>query len=370
MGTTLMWAEGLHLVFGNAIIGAIEGGIICAWARPRRKWPIVLAAIIANYFSMIAGTFVVEDAFDRVIAAFEPTPPVVAARFALPLVAALTLLASLIAEAPIVAVGVWLGRARKRSAAIAFLVANAVTYTLLVIFYLGAGSYSALAVPFDGSLSFVPKDLDVVVYYIGPEGDLRRIRIDGTGDAAMADIHPPADRALFAWPESDTTFTLYAQGTYTDPWPVLLSVPGTAPIPRRPHSDDIVTNEIHEFGSPGLVGPAWMHDLRGPNDRELSLLWNYRSLAGLVAWRGKELHPFTFDFASPVAKWWPHNVTALRGSLFIFEMPPDQIILADVDRNVIGLLARGSSPVAVASDVLPTSVRDPDWPWMPLFPTP
>ena len=58
-GTPLMWAGGLHLLFGNAIIGVAEGLIlVLLFKLPARRCIAVM--ILANYFSAwVGGVFLI-----------------------------------------------------------------------------------------------------------------------------------------------------------------------------------------------------------------------------------------------------------------------------------------------------------------------
>ena len=57
-GTPLMWASALHLVFGNAIIGIIEGSLLAGMFKCS-KWKSVVVLIVANYASAWVGAYFV-----------------------------------------------------------------------------------------------------------------------------------------------------------------------------------------------------------------------------------------------------------------------------------------------------------------------
>jgi hypothetical protein len=59
-GTPLMWASMLHLVFGNAIIGLVEG-LLLSWMFKCSKWKTILILITANYVSAWAGGFFIAE---------------------------------------------------------------------------------------------------------------------------------------------------------------------------------------------------------------------------------------------------------------------------------------------------------------------
>ena len=59
VGTPLLWAGMLHLVFGNAVIGVVEG-LILAWLFKLKKIRTVLVMIGANYFSAWFGDLFLE----------------------------------------------------------------------------------------------------------------------------------------------------------------------------------------------------------------------------------------------------------------------------------------------------------------------
>lgn len=53
-GTPLMWAGMLHLVFGNLLIGVLEG-LLLAWLFRLGRWRCIPVMIVANYFSAWVG---------------------------------------------------------------------------------------------------------------------------------------------------------------------------------------------------------------------------------------------------------------------------------------------------------------------------
>lgn len=59
MGTPLMWAGMLHLLFGNFVIGLLEGLLLARLCR-LNKWWSVGVMIAANYFSAWIGTWVLK----------------------------------------------------------------------------------------------------------------------------------------------------------------------------------------------------------------------------------------------------------------------------------------------------------------------
>jgi hypothetical protein len=59
-GTPLMWASVLHMAFGNAIIGVIEG-LLLAWIFKCPKKRSILILIVANYVSAWVGRVFVVD---------------------------------------------------------------------------------------------------------------------------------------------------------------------------------------------------------------------------------------------------------------------------------------------------------------------
>ena len=54
-GTLLIWAQMLHLVFGNILIGLIEGLLLSKFYKTS-KWKSILIMILANYASAWLGS--------------------------------------------------------------------------------------------------------------------------------------------------------------------------------------------------------------------------------------------------------------------------------------------------------------------------
>lgn len=58
VGTSLVWATGFHMVFGNALLGLLEGWLL-AKAFSLRRGRCVALMVLANYSSAWLGMFIV-----------------------------------------------------------------------------------------------------------------------------------------------------------------------------------------------------------------------------------------------------------------------------------------------------------------------
>lgn len=188
MGTPLMWASGLHLLFGNAIIGIIEGALLARIWRVKRAWSVPLM-VAGNYVAWWGG-LVAMSAFARLIDLALGAVPLLHVRRAIALTIAMAFLGSVVVEAPF-ALAALVRRARRQdfvrlsAARLAFgLIAPQVaTYALLVCWYGLASVTSVLHVPVDQRMR--AEAPPAWVYFKDASGGAKRILV-GDGEAEPA----------------------------------------------------------------------------------------------------------------------------------------------------------------------------------------
>jgi len=153
-GTPLMWASMLHLVFGNAIVGIIEG-ILLARIFKCPVWRSILTLIPANYASAWVGLLL----FSGVL---KPLPDITIEniRFWFCFFVVFSFLVTLVIEYPFFWFVMRSQERRLVRAVKATALVNAISYVLLFGWYWmasGTSMMTQLQVVSPGSLSHQPK---------------------------------------------------------------------------------------------------------------------------------------------------------------------------------------------------------------------
>jgi sialidase-1 len=336
MGTPLIWAPYGQLLFGNFLIGVLEGWLI-ARLFGVRKANVILAMIGANYLSLIPGIYFLRPlsaALAQMVDIDVYTAPAYMAAMCV-LVFSLTV----VIEWPVCLWILWARPRRFRDSWLASLAAQTASYGLLILYY-GAASNLSLYTEVDVTRSLVPSlPSNAVVYFLSPGADAAwRIRLDGRGLEKVADL---AGNERHVWLSADfepgaDEYRLrsrwFQDGERSQPIP-------TSPIPASGWR----FAEVDETKS---------RDLRLVTKGQVEVLtfdWG-----NLDVW-GEDRRRLRVGLETPFFFWWAGEATILPGDLVVFEMA-GQILVLDTRARKLGLLARGRSPlVAIEREPAGTS---------------
>ena len=355
--STILWTEYAHAAVGNLLIGLVEGSFIAlvfrtGWTRS------VGWMIAANYFSTVAGLGLISTAFRPLGTRLLGDAPLHCVGTATIVLALSYLAASALLEMPF-CMRLFGSERRARKALAASLAAQVVSYGLLVPFYL-SGSQLALYEEMrpERSLSFV-KSPEALVFYLGLDGDLYRIRADGTGKTRVAE---PRIRRPDAWLSlrSDEMGRLE-----------LRAMLGTEKLKPR-----VLLTGLHGYGgaterkSPcGGFNYYWgayendVIDLRQPPGGP------HRVCADSLPWYGLMVRDKDHDtprtttylgFETPFFAWDSACPNVLPGDQVVYQLG-DQIVVGDLNSRQIGLIARGRGPVVVLPDERKATERESSW---------
>jgi hypothetical protein len=329
----------LHLVFGNAIIGLIEG-LLLAWLFKCSKRKSILILIAANYASAWAGGFLV--------AGFLPSQVDITIQNIQSWFLAFVVLAfvvTLLIEFVFFWFALGSPEHRLRRTVTATLTVNGISYALLFGWYWIASGTSMLTQLEVVSVYEMKLPEPYALYYLSPEGD-QIIRIDPTKPSFKETIskvtaHHRNDR-LFARPREDSGFDLFVyldsedRGAETESR-ILEDFSEKAPVERRiaeGHSDK-VEGSWFNFGPVPTIGPASKWAFR-------TGFWPVEGISGKNEKTGKKVH---YALELPFAAWPVRNATQIAGDFVVTQLGDDQICLMNLEAGKIALVARGRGPV-------------------------
>jgi hypothetical protein len=227
------------------------------------------------------------------------------------------------------------GAAAVRRAFRGSLVAQSVSYSLLIPLYASAsamGVYSeTVLVP---SPAFV-ENREALVYYIAGDGALWRVRLDGAERRFVAPLpSTESDARLAAKRRDDAGFDLYVVPTRALDGVLILDRFALAASPPE--------IEYHS-GLGADYGRA--ADLRPEGQHNTHVFANFFASDGLSISGQQPLTLYT-----PVLAWAPRNATVLPGDEVVFQLGPDIICVFDRETRKLAQLARGRGPVVALDD--------------------
>jgi hypothetical protein len=203
-GTAIVFVVLAHLLVLNLLIGVVEGCLLAMIVRIRFIRAVAIM-ILANYVSAWIGAFLLGWIAPSVYRAWDPDPPLFHVRLAFLLVLALSFVLAVVIELPFVR---WAARAEarprlcRRAVALepipkeklsrrrllaACTLLQAVSYAGLAAYYAPHLELSLLYFRPVRDASLLAKDARGWVYYISvSSNEIRRVRLDGTGDEPVA----------------------------------------------------------------------------------------------------------------------------------------------------------------------------------------
>lgn len=336
VGSALMWAGVLHLIFINVVIALIEAiALRVGW---KSHFGLRFAvALIANFASAMLGLMLVWPERNWLADVMLDDLMLLGVRQYLVVLLAACFVLTLLVEVPIV-LALARGVQNRLRLVIAAVIANSLSCAALAWFYAFA---SLLVLPpglTAASLPEVASDPDAVVYWIDEQGRLAEGRLGGgevaVGEQKLAD-DPTAELKLQAWadPASPIRLLLISPTTVRPLMEVTRSGELAALLRRRP-----------------LNGSGRFVDLQPTQGRPVRLEPVYASEHGLRIHTEKDTHVET-DV-------WIVDVPGVR---LVFEptviLPDGQVVMAYGGRIVlydsrtkrIAFIAKGRGPVVVPS---------------------
>ena len=339
-GTPLMWASMFHLLFGNALIGLVEGLLIAKVFNLHRGKSIGLL-IVANYISAWIG------GLSLVYLSSKLSIDIYSGRWFIPLVAFLFLTVSILLEWPVIA-ALFKGDAIKwRRGFKASTIAQCASYLLIAGWYLLASGFDLYTkAEVTSSRSFIINS-NAVVYFIGLDGHAYKQGLSDTKPTLFERIYSTnANDRLALVPSSD-------QGA----WDLVARLEsGYRSAVTNILLKSITTNA--SFSGGGWARPAdgriegnWFNfggasDLRTPSEREWAVSTGFWAVEGINMKNtntGEHIH---LSVETPFLQWYARNATVLPSDEVIFQLGR-QICLFNREKGMIVKLAAGQGPIVI-----------------------
>ena len=338
-GTPLMWASMLHLVFGNAIIGIIEGLLLGSIFKCS-KGKSVLILIVANYASAWAGGFLVAGYLPSLV-----DITVQNIQYWFLAFVGVAFFITLLIEVPFFILALRSQDHSMRRSLVATPVIHGISYTLLIGWYWMASGTSMIT-----KLEVVDADEmrvseSFALFYISSEGDrVLRMNLDGSGSAkpiSKVVAHHRNDR-LFVRPRDASGYDLLVfldsddRGSETEE-KMLEDFAEQAPVEWRiseGHSEE-AEGSWFNFGPVPAIG--------GVSDWEFRTgFWPVEGVRGENERTGERVH---FSLELPFAAWPVRNATHITGDIIVAQLGNDQICLLHPASRRIALIVRGKGPI-------------------------
>ncbi len=330
-GTPLMWAAFGHLVFGNAVIGIVEGLILAILFRTGRM-RAALWMIGANYFSAIAGLFLLPT----LVGVFIPTDFTTAwAKFWSLLVA--TWFVTILLEYPFVRKVLRAAAKPPRSVLRASLLVQSISYAGLMVWYGVATPLTLYTDTERVSLAQMNPPDNLHLYYIDPSGArVLHQRLGSAEVTPISTIDTPSIvyDSLMLQPSGETSGTfdlLHMIRADSNEWStrtLISAIPGTAaPLWQSIHPD------FSPFGKATQLGSA----AESPWKIRTSV-WAGEGLSGYIPDGDRE---FRIAFETPFVQISVRNAIHLPRDLVLLRLGSSEICLFDINTHRIAVVANG-----------------------------
>ena len=356
-GTPLMWASMLHLVFGNLIIGIVEG-ILLAKVFGLTKRNCIGLMILANYLSAWLGGLVIGNAIAKAL----PMGLYTAWPFFW-LMVLVTYFLTLFLEFPFVALAFRGAPAWRRKSIRASFVVQSISYMALFGWYWLASGTSLFTKTEVVELSSIPLPEKVLVYFISvDDGDVYQgtLRETQWKNIFNLDSSQRNDR-LFVKPSDTETnsWDLMARLETDEPLkPKIIPIQErfaivAAPSWRSTHTDPPqYEGSWFNFGEVPKLGSA-----KSSAWEFWSGFWPIEGLRGTQTNSGERIH---FSLETPFVAWSVRNATHLPTDKVLLQLGDDQVCVYDPKTKQIALVTKGRGPIAI----MKTSVEQggPEYP--------
>lgn len=338
-GTPLIWASMLHLLFGNALIGVLEGFLLHGMFKiPKSKTiPLLIAA---NYASAWVGGWLVARYFASLA-----DLTIENIQWSFWCFVLIAFVVTLLIELPFFRFAMRKRDRPLRQSVIATTVIHGISYTLLLGWYWSASGTSMLTRVEVVAPESLPIPEPYALYYISQDGkQIVRANLTHAGSTdviAHVEAHHRNDR-LFVRTGHEAGFDLCLwqdaddQATAKESL-ILSNFSERAPIDWRMTSGE----------SPKPSG-TWF------NFGDIPVIavdsdWKYRTgfwaLEGIRGENQKTGVKLRFSLETPFASWPMRNATHIAGDLVVLQLDEDQICLMHPPSQRIALIGRGKGPI-------------------------
>lgn len=343
-----MWASGLHLLFGNACIGVLEGSIL-ARVFKLPLGPAIGVMIVANYFSAWIGVWLLSQApQDFPIDLYNAWPLLWG-------MVAVAYVATLLLEWPFVALCFRRQEHWFRHSWRASLLVQSVSYVLLFgWFWLPSG------LTLYTKMSIVPLDqislpADVLVYYIaeddgnvylqelgaGPAKKIYELNSHDLNDCLSIEKSRNSDRRMI--------LALLKSKNWGDPKTIEIGV--SAPVNALPHDQ---YNGVAAMEMFALVSPSEGRESKLGSGRQS--LWTFQAgywaSQGLTGENSRTGEKIFFALETPFFQWGVRRAIVLPTDRVLFQLGPRQICVLEPDTGKVALLTHGRGAIAVLKSLV------------------
>ena len=331
MGTSLMLGTFLHLVFGNLVIGIIEGLVIIALFKIR-SIKVVLLMIAANYFSMIIGGLgvsVLGNTYERFATIYNFFPILL-------VMITTSYLLTILLEWPFVFLIFRKQENKAKRSFWASAIVQTISYALLIPYYLSVSWTNPLQdIHIDKSLSFAPKK-NIWIYYISEKDKcVFKVKPDGSENKKIR-VNPIVNEnaKLFLDLSEDNSYFDLLAGIDIDEKTNEIIVPHIARVFYSPEHDSIF---------------SWITDLRPSSQRVWEIDATFLASLGFKAINKETNAQLHLAMETPFLTWPVRMTTILPNDQVVFQLGT-QIIILDLNTRKIGLITKGYSPVVVKEE--------------------
>ncbi len=334
-----------QLLVGNILIGWLEGLLLARIFELPRKQTIWIM-VLANYASMILmalGTWGIKGIVYPWLIGDEPLYHVVRL---LAVLWGASYILTLLIEWPFC---YWAlqtpGRSFKRSL-LASVIAQSASYLLLVPLYLLVGQ-PQLVTQFTADRSFAANGPNDALVFFVSERDraICQINVDGSGLQRLQDV-----------PDGRVSLTMQSRVDPNEWWLLAQNYGYTKTVVQRVAYDLRRTDIRHceeEFRS-HHYGPAY--DYRPEAERQWRVMQPHWSCIECVNVHTRE--KLTIAMELPFETWLASSATVLPGERVVFCMN-GQILLADLNKRRVMLLALGDSPIVIPREAIARAATQP-----------
>lgn len=345
VGTLLMIMGSLHLVFGNLLLGIIEGNLIAYIFKTKYLRSVVLL-VVANYFSMIFGGLL--------MALLQlPMPDIQNVHFLFWVAFFISYLLTLLLEWPFVFFSFEKSPERLVKSSKASLCVQTITYGLLIAYYLPVSSVNLITEFSAVSLSSLSPSENIRIYYISnKDGNVYSVKLNGESKQKVFDLHSsnPGDHLyVILNSKEENTSSIVVPITSSDFRKAnLIEIrkigANLATIDEKQDVENLHSRKhaMLDYGPikklPSVSESPW----------ELETgFWPATGLDGINRQNKKEIH---FRFETPLFSLYIRNGVMITGERVIFQFGNDQICLLDLNSKQAAKVINGRGFVVTTEE--------------------